>query len=65
VKYLNWDTIRRGAGLLFLAYLVFINPADIPIWVGALIAGLLGFPEVVLAQFGVNQRYREIEVEEE
>lgn len=53
----TWDNIRRTAGLLFLAYLIVVNPEGIPIWVGALIAGLLGLFDVGYA-FAPNGRRR-------
>lgn len=56
MRPLHWDNIRRTAGLIFLAYLVFINPQGIPIWVGALIAGCLGIPDVFFAQTRINNR---------
>lgn len=55
----KWDNIRRTAGLIFLGYLIVVNPEGIPIWVGALIAGLLGFQDVLLAQYRINRRVDE------
>lgn len=56
---LTWDNIRRTAGLVFLGYLIVVNPEGIPIWVGALIAGLLGFQDVIVAQYRINRRVDE------
>lgn len=53
-----WDWIRRGAGLVFLAYIIFVNPPGLPSWVGLLIAGLLGLPDVIAGQFAINMRER-------
>jgi len=54
----TWDWIRRGSGLLFLAYIVFVNPPGLPSWVGLLIAGLLGLPDVIAGQIALNLRDR-------
>lgn len=53
----TWINIRRTAGLVFLGYLVVVNPEGIPIWVGALIAGLLGLFDVAYV-FAPNGRRR-------
>lgn len=61
-RHLNWDTIRRAAGLVFLSYLIFANPEGIPVWIGALIAGLLGFQDVLTAQWSINRRVKDEEL---
>lgn len=55
----TWDNIRRAAALIFLGYLIVTNPDGISIPVGALIAGMLGLPDVFLAQRRINRRVEE------
>lgn len=54
-----WTWVRRTFGLAAVAWVLVVNPHDLPPWLPVLIAALLFGPDVLDYQLSVNKRREE------